>query len=282
MSITKITDPAAVPATVADYTAQNTHSERLLVDSVQPYPVSGSNVVKGALFNIGGDMFYCDADTAISGTPSDYVKLVVSGSTATPSFVASLSGVAWNSAYNGYYNGVDLYVFDEVKAVLAGAIAGYNTAMGALFETVIDQGVKSTDNVDFVTVNTGQGDNELYRMNQDVRDIDNVRFSNMFYRSKRLEDPAIGVNFWHSNTGDENTIFDLLTSFIPQTGDIMLITGVIGTQATGTEMAVSRAERTSSTLITIYGFYVNKVSNFPSTRVNTNGGSALRNGSLAW
>ena len=149
MSITKITDPSAVPAAVADYEAQNIHLDRLLGDAVAPYPVSGSNVVKGALFNIGGDMFYCGADTAISGTPSDYVKLVVSGSNAVPSFVASLSGVTWNSAYNGYYSGSDLYLFDEVKAVLAGAISGYKTAMGAMWMLNAGQSLKSTDDVTF-------------------------------------------------------------------------------------------------------------------------------------
>ena len=133
MSITKITDPAAVPAAVADYTAQNTHSERLLGDIHGPFPIDGSNIKKGSLFNIGGDMFYADSDTTITGTPSDYVKLVLSGSTATPSFVASLTGVTWNDAYNGYYNvGGDLHVFDELQAYLNGDLTTVFTPKGRL------------------------------------------------------------------------------------------------------------------------------------------------------
>ena len=177
MAITKITDPGAVPTTVADYEAQNIQLDRLLGDSVQPYPVSGSNVVKGALFNIGGDMFYCGADTAISGTPSDYVKLVASGSTAAASFVSSLSGVAWNPAYNGYYNGVDLYLFDEVKAVLAGAISGYKTAMGAMWMLNAGQGLKSTDSPIFAGAT----------VNNDLNVNGGIKTDGTFLKTKVLE-----------------------------------------------------------------------------------------------
>jgi hypothetical protein len=38
--------------------------------------------------------------------------------------VASLSGVAWNDTYKGYYDGSgNLYIFNEAKAFSAGAIA---------------------------------------------------------------------------------------------------------------------------------------------------------------
>ena len=164
MAITKITDPGAVPTTVADYEAQNTQLDRLLGDSVQPYPVSGSNVVKGALFNIGGDMFYCGADTAISGTPSDYVKLVVSGSTAAASFVSSLSGVAWSPAYNGYYNGVDLYLFDEAKALVDGELATLYSKLGKLFEDWIGQALKTTASPTFAGVTLGASGSSIKTM----------------------------------------------------------------------------------------------------------------------
>ena len=125
MPINKITSPSEVPAAIADYTAQNNLIEALLLAAQGAQRIVGSNVAKGAIFYVGGTTYKADADTAITGTASDYVKLTpsVDGLTLAASYVASLSGVAWNSTYNGYYDASgNLYVFDELKALSLGTI----------------------------------------------------------------------------------------------------------------------------------------------------------------
>lgn len=125
MAINKITAPSEVPASVSDYQAQNDLLDVLNLAVLGADRVSGSNVVKSSVFNVGGAIYLADADTAITGSASAYVKLTVSvdGLTLAPSFVADLTGVSWNTAYLGYYD-VDgnLYVFDEYDAFQAGEI----------------------------------------------------------------------------------------------------------------------------------------------------------------
>jgi len=125
MPINKITAPSEVPASVDDYAAQNNLLEALLLSVQGAQRIVGSNVAKGAVFLVGGATYLADADTAISGSASDYVKLTpsVDGLTLAPSYVADLTGVAWNSTYNGYYDASgNLYVFDELKALSLGTI----------------------------------------------------------------------------------------------------------------------------------------------------------------
>jgi len=126
MPISKITAPSETPTAVADYQAQNNLLSALLLAVQGAERIVGSNVVKGAVFQVGGATYLATADTAITGSASDYVKLTVSedGLSLAPSYVADLTGVTWSSTYNGYYDvGGNLYIFDESKAYLAGAIS---------------------------------------------------------------------------------------------------------------------------------------------------------------
>jgi hypothetical protein len=118
--------PSALPSAESDYVKQNDlffmHGNRVN----EPSSISGANVTKGAVFQIGGVIYYCTADTAIGGAASNYVKISpdVGGATCTAAYVANLVGVSWNQAYNGYYDvGGNLYVFDEGRALQAGQIA---------------------------------------------------------------------------------------------------------------------------------------------------------------
>jgi hypothetical protein len=102
----------------ASHTGPNNLSEiiaqlaALVNDKEQPARISGSYVLQGAFFNVGGVLYLADSNTAISGTASPYVKLTPSGATAAASFVADLTGVTWNVTYKGYYDGSgNLYVF---------------------------------------------------------------------------------------------------------------------------------------------------------------------------
>jgi hypothetical protein len=115
------TSPAVFAAPVVNQLAA------LSIDTGKGSPVKGGSHIRfGSLFNIGGVMFVADADTAITGTASNYVKLTVTDDEAAASFVADLSGVAWNDAYKGYFD-VDgsLYLFDEDYALADEQITGY-------------------------------------------------------------------------------------------------------------------------------------------------------------
>jgi hypothetical protein len=130
--ITKITAPASPATSVDDWSAMVNQLSAIVLNADNPRKISGSTILQSAFFNIGGSLFIAGADTSISGTASNYVKLTVSGSTATPSFVTDLTGVSWNAAYRGYYDSTgNCYEFDELKALAAGAITTpYRFAIG--------------------------------------------------------------------------------------------------------------------------------------------------------
>lgn len=93
--------------------------------------VDGSTIRAGTLMLIGGVLYKATSDTSITGSASDYVKITPSGASATAAFVSSLTGVTFNEAYGGYYDGSgNLHVFDEGKAVAAGTITAPRTRMG--------------------------------------------------------------------------------------------------------------------------------------------------------
>lgn len=86
-------------------------------------------VRKGAMFNIGGSLFVADSDTAISGTYSGFIKLTVSGTTATPSYVSGSQSVTWDDENNGFYDGSgNYYSFDDSGVTVIRNIATVDTA----------------------------------------------------------------------------------------------------------------------------------------------------------
>jgi hypothetical protein len=100
---------------------------------------TGTTIMSGRVFLIGGVLYKSTSDTAITGTASNYVKVTPSGATASAAFAASLSGVAWNHEYGGYYDGGGaLVIFDEARALYDGAIAQAYTVpgMAAYFKTI--------------------------------------------------------------------------------------------------------------------------------------------------
>ena len=136
-------------------------------------------------------MYRADSAETVTGSSSKYIRIVPAGATATANYVANLSGVSWNAQYNGYYDGSgNLYIFDENQALYDGAVATVKTRFvqqaedGKVYvddlmaNTVNATTVNGTSGV-FDTVNTGQGANELYPMNQGVRTNDNVTFRNV-------------------------------------------------------------------------------------------------------
>lgn len=133
MPIVRIPYGNALPTAQTDYTRQNTLIETGFLQVNKPiWEDAANNIVQGAVFQIGGTVYHCTAATAIVGIASDYIKLTPSGdgSTVAPTYVADLTGVTWNSAYNGYYDvSGNAYVFDEMAAFRAGETTALNTKL---------------------------------------------------------------------------------------------------------------------------------------------------------
>ena len=104
---------------------------------------------------------------------------------------------------SGDLNITDQYGFISIICIKSGAssyvwqqIAG-NTALKLFANTIntgngdnelyaMNQNVRTTDSVTFATVNTGQGNNECYAMNQNVRTTDSPTFAGLTVGGKTL------------------------------------------------------------------------------------------------
>lgn len=110
--------PGSTPSSISDWQHCVDYIRALALLPSRPLLWSGSYILKGAYFNIGGAIYIADSDTAISGTQSQYIKITPSGNSASASFVASLDGVEWNQAYSGHYDvSGNLYIFNEYTAL---------------------------------------------------------------------------------------------------------------------------------------------------------------------
>ena len=118
MSINRV-DFGTVPNPVTgDWAKLSAVVEKAFQNINVPLQVDDSNIPEGATFQIGGVVYYTASVTAITGTPSAYVKLTPNvgdvGATCDAAFVANLTGVTWNGIRNGYYDASgNLYIFDE-------------------------------------------------------------------------------------------------------------------------------------------------------------------------
>lgn len=136
MSLDRLTAPTpTAPADITDYQHTNDllYAFGLWGMGASPIDLTNNKVVKGALFNVGGVVYFGTSDTTITGTPSSYVKITPSGATASASYVANLTGVSWSDTYNGYVDGSgNLYIFDEAKAIYSGTISTPKTMIGKI------------------------------------------------------------------------------------------------------------------------------------------------------
>jgi hypothetical protein len=123
-----LSEPGSTPSSLSDWQNAVDHIKALALLPHPSFRLVGSNIVAGAYFNVGGAIYIADSTTAISGSSSLYLKITPNGSTASASFVSSLSGVTWNQAYSGYYDvSGNLYIFSEVLAMEAGQITEFHT-----------------------------------------------------------------------------------------------------------------------------------------------------------
>jgi hypothetical protein len=175
MAITQVANPSSVPSAVADYEAQNAHISAFnnIVNN-QPFILTNSGgtglpaIKLGTYIQYGGNLYVVDtSDYAITGTPVDgnnYIRL--SGTTTlTAEWIQDISSYVWNEVYGYKYTGS--YAILPYLVVKDGTeYEKYSMALDASFGKV-----KAT------SLDTGQGVNQLYAMNQDLETTDSPTFS---------------------------------------------------------------------------------------------------------
>ena len=159
-----------------------------------PFNTTEPALAQGAYINHGGTLYVVDtADETISGSPADgdvYVKLSVSGDNLVASYITDISGYSWNHSENNLYNAGDIVLpYRIVKSgidwgkmrlvrqdvALHGDLQVDGTADFTGNATVggtlgVDGTVDVTGALSASTLNTGQGNNQLYRHSFEVYD----------------------------------------------------------------------------------------------------------------
>lgn len=126
MAIARVSIPTpTAPLALADYQAILAQGVALGQALTLREIVDGSTIRAGTVMVIGGIIYQATSDTAITGSASAYVKITPAGASASAAFVANLTGVTFNEAYGGYYDGSgNLHVFNEDLAISIGALTG--------------------------------------------------------------------------------------------------------------------------------------------------------------
>ena len=196
MALIRVAQYNSTPTLVTDYQAQNAHlqaftnqlmTQQFILDSGIDRPV----IKQGCYVSHGGSLYVADADTAITGSPSDgSVYIRVSGTTSlTVEFVTSILEYTWNPVYTALTSGsYTLLPYLIVKASTVWIRYNFNPnnqQFGSLASlvvngnTTVSGALGVTGAISGASINTGQGANKLHPMNQAVRTTDNVNFANL-------------------------------------------------------------------------------------------------------
>ena len=203
MALIRVAQYSSTPTLVTDCQAQNAHlqafTNQLMTQQFILSEGTAQPVIKqGCYVSHGGSLYVADADTSITGSPSDgSVYIRVSGTTSlTVEFVNDISGYAWNPVYTALTSGsYTLLPYLIVKASTVWARYNFNPnnqQFGAVACT---------------SINTGHGANELYPMNQAVRTIDNVSFANINppVDNNDASMPSVGIGGFSYATASTST-----------------------------------------------------------------------------
>ncbi len=199
MAINKVVAPNSVPTNVSDYVAQNAHMMGFMTQVnmqafvlTDPTTADKPKIALGSYIAHGGSLYKVESgDETISGSPADgkvYVR-VTGNATLSASFISDISGYSYNHAYGTMTSGAYTllpyvvikvgtswlkYRYDAVQKLQAETL---NTGQGDNLLYPMNQAVRTTDSPTFASINTGHGANELYAMNQNVRTTDAVTFA---------------------------------------------------------------------------------------------------------
>jgi len=266
MALVRVAQYNSTPTVVEDYQAQNAHlqaftnqllTQQFILDSGTDQPV----IKQGCYVSHGGSLYVADADTAITGSPSNgSVYIRVSGTTSlTVEFVTDISGYAWNPAYTALTSGSYTllpYLIIKVGPVwtrynfnpnnqsfgdtwlnslaVTGAIscASINTGQGVTEVHLMNQNLRTTDSPTFASINTGYGDNEVYKISNETIDFGSASANT----TKQIGSMASGEIKFVQITGtlnkhSSNTYRAILNA--PSGGTYLVLAGVPDSSAIG-------------------------------------------------
>lgn len=189
-------------------------------------------VASGSIVEISQELYEFPSNETITGwsgisnSTQAYIKFVPSGATCTVVFTSSAP--TWSDAKHGWYSSNDRYVYAVYKDV-----SGNYQDISWIIKKEIHKQYNEAFFIDVVNaskVNTGQGDNELYAMDQDVETGDDVAFNstttslNPFISTRSLTLTAgTGIGtlvpqgmYLIGTTGVSGTSIDVLTA-LPST-----------------------------------------------------------------
>ena len=204
-----IDQPVSVPVDVATgYTRQNTIAvaQQTGIDRTAPYgsdtdevtlPVGGPVDVNGVLYSI-------TTPATLSGIAADtdyYIYLDGSGDTLTPTLTTDPG--TFDASKNARYTAGGYRILNWV---LRGDGVSNVVCMRMINpreeEWLQDQDLRKISAVTFASLNTGQGDNELYDMNQNVKTSDSPTFADVTVSDDATvgDDLTVGGNIFPDST----------------------------------------------------------------------------------
>jgi hypothetical protein len=232
MALVRVAQYGSVPGPVTDYQAQNAHlqaftnqllTQQFILDSGTAQPV----IKQGAYVSHGGSLYVADADTSITGSPSDgSVYIRVSGSTSlTVEFINDISGYVWNPVYTALTSGsYTLLPYLIVKASSVWTRYNFNpnnqsfgdtrlNSLAVLNNATVGGTLGVTGAISGASVNTGFGANDVFKTStqsieadgttaqlsaMDIGEVRHVYYScSVSGEMARLRTPA-GGNFYIS------------------------------------------------------------------------------------
>jgi len=134
----------------------------------------------------------------------------VSGTTSlTVEFVTDISGYAWNPVYSALTSGsYTLLPYLLIKASSVWGRYNFNANAQAFGDTRLNS-LAVTGAISGASVDTGQGATDVHLMNQNLRTTDNVSFANINPPVDNADSslPSIGKGgFTYGAVGDQSTI----------------------------------------------------------------------------
>jgi hypothetical protein len=191
MALIRVAQYNSTPTVVEDYQAQNAHlqaftnqllTQQFILDSGTDQPV----IKQGCYVSHGGSIYVADADTSITGSPSDgSVYIRVSGTTSlTVEFVNDISGYAWNPVYSALTSGS--YTILPYLIIKAGAVwTRYNfnpnnqqfgslASLAVTGNATVGGTLGVTGAISGASVDTGFGANHVYKISEQTIDFGTV------------------------------------------------------------------------------------------------------------
>jgi len=267
MALVRVAQYNSTPTVVEDYQAQNAHlqaftnqllTQQFILDSGTAQPV----IKQGSYVSHGGSLYVADADTSITGSPSDgSVYIRVSGSTSlTVEFITDISGYTWNPVFTALTSGsYTLLPYLIIKAstvwarynfnpnnqsfgdtrlnslAVTGAISG--ASVGVTGNATVGGTLGVTGAISGATINTGYGDNEVYKISNETIDFGTVDNTT----TRQISSMNSGDIKFVRTTGtltrdDDDTYYARLNA--PSGGTYLVLAGVPSTGTTATGIVV--------------------------------------------